>query len=473
MAIPKEILTVKRPSSTVVKRSGKRFIVVKRTSKRKDGRVVPVDLGMVGEIVGDRFVERTPSHKSEKRIDIKDYGEVALCNSQGKGLLDELAKVWDLQDAKRIYVMALLRSAYGDVKDRDLRLHYETSFASEMYPGVHLSEQSVSDFLWETGCAYSRICTFMRNRAKLFAGRNIVVDGMLKDYNSETGSLSEFSRKARTKGSRDISILYAFDPDTNEPIAAKPYAGNMPDLSVVDDFISEYQIVKGIIVADKGFWSTKLFDRADKEKELSYIVPVKHSSTLIKKYGMDEPTAVLEGYKERTVIYKKVKMPCGNYLYSFRDPVMASEQEIAYVQQRQRKGKFDKDKYTAAKSMFGLIVFKSKSNLDPLTVYLAYAQRWDIEILFNMYKNILERDTVNVHTDYRVYATEMINFLSVIITSRVKALIVKTGLNKQHSYKQLFTFLSKYKKARVEDDNEWRKSTMMKYVDEIAAKLNV
>ena len=63
--------------------------------------------------------------------------------------------------------------------------------------------------------------------------------------------------------------------------------------------------------------------------------------------------------------------------------------------------------------------------------------------MFNLYKNIIDRDTVNVHSDYRVYATELINFLSVIITTRVKNEIVKKELNKKNSYKQIFRMLSK------------------------------
>jgi hypothetical protein len=58
MAIPKEILAVKRPSSTVVKQRGDRYVVIKRTSRRKGNRVVPVDLGTVGEIINGTFVEQ-------------------------------------------------------------------------------------------------------------------------------------------------------------------------------------------------------------------------------------------------------------------------------------------------------------------------------------------------------------------------------------------------------------------------------
>ena len=175
MAIPKDILAVKRLSSTVVKQRGTRFVVVKRTSKRVGNRVVPVDIGTVGEIIDGRFVERKPEAPRKKTIDIKDYGEVALCNKHGKDLLDELARVWDLNDAKRLYTIALLRAAYGDIKNRDLLLQYATSFASEIIPGVHLSEDAVSAFLQETGLAYSMICEFMRNRIEAFAGKNIAL----------------------------------------------------------------------------------------------------------------------------------------------------------------------------------------------------------------------------------------------------------------------------------------------------------
>lgn len=471
MAIPKDILKVLRPSSTVVKKRGSRYVVIKRTSKRVGKRVVPVDLGTIGEIVDGKFIERIPPKK--KSIDIKDYGEVALCHKHGQDLLPELAKVWSLNDAKRIYAIALLRAAYGDVKNRDLMMHYLTSFASELIPGVHLSEDAVSAFLQEIGQAYSLICKFMRNRAEAFTGDKLVVDGMLKDYNSESGYLSEFSRKARTKGSRDMSLLYAFDPENKEPIAAKPYPGNMLDQTTINNFVSEYKIVNGMMILDKGLYNEDLFEKIDRMEGLSYLIPLKQNSAFIRKYGMDNPTEFLQGYKDATILYKKVRMSNGKYLYSFRDPKMAFEQEVAYVQQADKKDCFCGKKYTQKKPSFGLIVFKSKKNLDPLTIYMAYAQRWMIEVMFNLYKNIIDRDTVNVHTDYRVYATELINFLSVIIATRVKNDFVKKELHKKYSYKQVFKMLSKYKKARVEVDGPWQPVTMLKYIEEITAQLSV
>lgn len=471
MAIPSDILAVPRPTSTVVKKRGDRFVVIKRTSKRVGKRVVPVDLGMIGEIINGKFVEK--ARKKNRSIDIKDYGEVSLCNKFGEDLLQELVNVWGLDDAKRLYVIALLRASYGDVKNRDLMMHYLTSFASEMFPGVHLSEDAVSAFLQEIGQSYSLICKFMRNRIESFAGKYLVIDGTLKDYNSEDGYFSEFSRKARTKGSKDMSLLYAFDPVDKEPIAAKPYPGNMLDQTTINDFVSENKIVNGIMILDKGFYNESLFEKVDKIDGLSYLIPLKQNSAFIKNYGMDNPTDFLQGYKDGTILYKKVRMTNGKYLYSFRDPKMAYEQEVAYVQQADKHESFDGEKYVEKKSLFGLVVFKSKSNLDPLTVYLAYSLRWQIEVMFDHYKNIIDRDTVNVHTDYRVYATELINFLSVVISARIKNEIVKKELNKQYSYKQIFKMLSKYKKVRLEENGEWKQVTMLKYIEELTAKLGV
>ena len=93
--------------------------------------------------------------------------------------------------------------------------------------------------------------------------------------------------------------------------------------------------------------------------------------------------------------------------------------------------------------------------------------------LFNLYKNIIDRNTVNVHSDYRVYATELINFLSVIITTRVKNEIVKKELNKKYSYKQIFRMLSKYKKVRIDKDAPWEDVTKLKYIEELTKTVDV
>ena len=123
--------------------------------------------------------------------------------------------------------------------------------------------------------------------------------------------------------------------------------------------------------------------------------------------------------------------------------------------------------------MFGLIVFESASDLDPLDVYEAYMGRWEIEVMFNLYKNIVDLDIVNVHGDYRMYATEFINYISVIMAGRVKKYLAATKVDAQYSYAQVFRLLSKYKKIRVADSDQWISNKVVKYVSKLISALGV
>lgn len=470
MPIPPEILAVERPKSTRVKKSGDRWLVIKRTCRREGKRNIPVDLGTIGEIVGGKYVEIRKDPRN-KKIDVKDYGEVKLCSDCAGDMLQELARVWDIADAKKIFCIAVLRAAYGDIRNRDLKLQYDTSFLSEMVPGVALSENTVCSFLMSIGMQTSLITEFMNNRLAKYGSATVIVDGMLKDYNSICSSMSEFSRKAAKKGSKDTSIIYAYSPELMEPLAARPYPGNMLDSTAVEDFLTDTRIEKGLMIFDKGFHNDKVFEAIEKKDGMSYLIPLKRNSTIIGRYGMDSPTEHLSGYKDAVVLFKKVKMANGKWLYAFRDPRMAFEQECAYVQSSSSKNKYDGERYQQLKPRFGLVVFQSKSNLDPLTIYMAYLGRWEIETMFYLYKNIIDRDTVNVHNDYRLYATEFINFLTVIIAMRVKKKLVETKLNKDYSQKEIFHYLSKVKKVRLGEDGKWRQSTTVAYIDKIKETL--
>lgn len=104
---------------------------------------------------------------------------------------------------------------------------------------------------------------------------------------------------------------------------------------------------------------------------------------------------------------------------------------------------------------------------------MAYLGRWEIEILFNLFKNIIDQSTVNVHNDYRVYATEFINVLSTIIASRVKKLLRQKELSYKYSFNQLMRYIAKLKKVRLGEDAQWRTSTTVAYIEEIWKKLGI
>lgn len=74
--------------------------------------------------------------------------------------------------------------------------------------------------LLTVGSLYDRM--FDRNRLILEVGQghHLLVDGTLKSDESGVNTLSDLSRKARTKGSRDISVIYAFNLEKKEPVCS-------------------------------------------------------------------------------------------------------------------------------------------------------------------------------------------------------------------------------------------------------------
>ncbi|MDP4044115.1 transposase, partial [Mycoplasma mycoides] len=78
--------------------------------------------------------------------------------------------------------------------------------------------------------------------------------------------------------------------------------------------------------------------------------------------------------------------------------------------------------------LFGLIIFESSDDLNLKDVYIAYKKRWQIELLFKQFKNILELNEGNVQGNYRIKASEFINFLSSIMLCRIKNYLFKLDL---------------------------------------------
>ena len=240
----------------------------------------------------------------------------------------------------------------------------------------------------------------------------------------------------------------------------------MLDMTSVEDFVNEYKISKGLIVMDKGFYHKNSI-KTIKNMGLTYIIPLKQSSSKITNNDMNQNiSSLLPGYKDQHIFYKKKELEDGSFLYSFRDPKGAYDQEIGYLSRTTKKGTYSEEKYLDKQSEFGLIVFESNADLDAQDIYAAYKERWDIEVVFKLYKDILDRDEVNVQGDYRLFATEFINFLSAILVCRTKKLLAETGLNKTYSYKQILRFLNKAHKIRYTRDGAslWKDNKRLKYI---------
>jgi hypothetical protein len=456
MAIPEEVRNVERPVNTIVVASGNgplRYAVIERIGcRRTNGRNVPVNGRTVGHIVGGKYVEGR-AKVARNVVEIKDFANVSFLDGISGSLLGELYKVYDPADAARIYVMALLKVCYPGLPYCRMQDRYEQSWASELYPGTPLGRNSVSGFLSDLGKGYSRISTFMRNRVcAIAAGCHVAIDGTLLTDTSRVNDLSHFSRKARLKGTKDISILYAYDVIGREPICAKVYAGNIVDQRAYEDFLEENGLKRGILMGDKGFPRSQAGKCFSSNPDLHWLDPIKRSDRRIAAHDLYNYAGMLDD-RNRDVLYKKAKAD-GYFLYSFYDRRRAAKEEADYF--RHKKGKeYDAAEMKDRTMKFGTVVFESDFDTDPEVIYRMYDERWLIEQFFLSYKQFTEFDDTEVHSDYSVIGSEFVNFFASVMSSRLVGMFDGTGLSDDHTYGELLDALASAKKAKVKQDGKW------------------
>lgn len=475
MAIPIDILKIERPKNTVVAAYGKnkdKYSVIQRVGcKYVNGRNVPVNGPTIGHIINGKYVPIEHMDISETPTNLKDWANVVLCDNLFKDSLDELLAVYSLNDSLKIYCIAILRVCYPGIKDYELKEQYENCFLSELYPGVALSRNTVSEFQSELGRTYGRVVTFMQNRVKAIQmDHHILLDGTLKSDESEVNSLSNFSRKAKTKGTRDISVLYAFDLELMEPVCSSCYPGNMLDQTSFDHFLKQNNITKGLLIGDKGFQFSSAGELFKSNKDLHYMNPLKRNSKLISKYSMYEYDGILKDRKGIT--FKKVKVSEKKYLYSFRNAKAAAKEESDYLEREKKKEDFDQKKFEAKQKEFGTIVLECTKDLPPEIAYKAYDSRWEIELVMRYYKSACEFDETRVHSDYSVLGSEFIDFLSSLLTFKILNRLDKTSLLEKYTYKRIIAILDRGKKIKL-DNKDWELIKMNPSQIEVLKELDI
>ena len=482
MRIPQEIKDVPRPKNTVIRDYFGVYKVVKRTSKYINKKPIPIDIAILGEIKDLKYVPFeepipikqkentiTPLVKSQEESDIKDYGNITLFTNNSKDILDSLLKHFDNTTALKLYAIAIIRCSYPRAVNRDLLHYYRTSYLSELIKNVGLSETSLPDFFEQTGRHYSSIENFMLDRINLFKGKVQIIDGTLKTYNAQDSFFSAWSRKGKIKGSKDFSLLYTYDLTTKEPIYHRPYEGNMLDSTIFDDYIENIKGNNEILIGDKGFRTEYIINKLAKINALKYLFPIKNTLSIINENNFISNLQSIK-IKDKDLLGRKIKLD-NKFYYVIKDLDIESVEKKNNLKKYAKSIDFNYEDFELKSKKFGVIIFESNVDLSLEEVYVMYNQRWEIESMFNFYKNILELSPTRVHSDMKVYTTEFINYLSLIIGCRVKNLIVKKGLNTKYSFKQIIEYLKSYKKQFV--NSIWRDTKVLKYVKELANNLDI
>lgn len=448
--VPKEIREVKRPVNTVVIDQGgdgpRRFAVKerKRVKYISGGYPQPINGKVIGHICDGRFVPPGKALTSSKNPLVREWGLAAFIRSVSFDVADDLCKCFEIMDAYKIPVMAMLRIMRHRLPANRFQVFYKKSFVSVCYPGIPLSSNTISSFLNRLGGDVDKIRDFARCRlSRVSADHRIAIDGTLKTDDSVVNNLSDWSHKARVRGVKEISLLYAYNIDLMEPLFCHVVGGNTIDSKALLRFIDRNNLTRGIIVADKGFELSQIRDYLKEHPQLHYLLPLKRNNRLIREHKMTSDYQQGLTGEYAGILGKKVQLKDGRYLYSFSDLKReAAEKDTARTKVSLRQSQKDLDKYNQNQDMFGVIVFISDCDFELQLVYHTYRQRWLLEMTFALFKGDLGLSVTAVQDEYSVRGSEFVNFIAALLASRMLRKAEETGLLNHMTFGALLEDLS-------------------------------
>ena len=450
MPVPEDIRTVPRPVNTIVDDSGhdspKRYAVRQRSSTKyvSGGNPQPRNGKVIGHIIDHAYVPLHDDAESKQSIepDMLSYGASALVKSVTNDLLHDLLAVYDPSDAYAIMAIATLKVIKPSVTTSRMSTHYKRTFVCRDYPSAAMSKNSIGELYQRLGMSGRKRKAFYQLRLnQVAADHHIAIDGTLKQDTSTVNDLSAYSHKARVRGCSEVSVLYAYDIETMEPVCAEVFPGNSIDASSYPAFIRDNDIKRGIIVADKGFPPSKIKDELKERPDLHFLTPIKRNDVRISDNDMVTFEGVLEGVGSH-VLYKKKQIKGGRFLYAFKDARKAAAEEASYLANAERKGTFSSEKYESKKNRFGVIVLESDLDMEPKVAYQCYDDRCLLELVFNKYKSDECLDHTDVQGDFSVIGSEFVNFIATIATCRIIRKATKAELLNKMTYSDLMDDLS-------------------------------
>jgi len=446
MSVSENIRSVDRPKNTIVEDSGRegvnRYSVRVRSGVKyvKNGNPQPGNGKVIGHIINERFVPVT--NKISSTPDSLSYGVAAMAKSVSDDIFEDLLAVYPPNESSMIMAIAMLKVLRPGIAANRYSTHYGRTFVSQYYPNVALSKNSVGLLFKKLGMDGKKRKSFYSSRiSRVASDHHIAIDGTLKQDTSTVNDLSAFSYKARVKGCRDVSVIYAYEIETMEPLCAEVFPGNSIDASSFSAFINDNNINKGIIVADKGFPISSIAEDLKSRPDLHFLIPIRRADRRILDNELMDFNEVITG-TDKNVIGKKVELKNGRYLYSFRDSYLASKEEFSFITKSKKKKSFDSEKFLSHKDRYGVIVFESDQDLSLSQVYKSYEDRWLLELLFGQYKGEECLDSTNVQGDFSLIGAEFVNFIATLMTSRMVRKAGNAKLLDEMSYGDLMEDLS-------------------------------
>jgi len=359
-----------------------------------------------------------------------EYGNIALLYGIAeKTILPVLKEVFPYL-YERIINYVILREIQP-LPMKSIHYLYEKTYLSRIWD-ESMSPDSLSRML--SSLPEGQIIRVMRRLTE--KGEYILMDSTAIFSRSENISFLELGHNSKDAHIPQINIMMLFSSTRTMPTFVRILPGSIRDVSAMLKTIEMAGIDRCVIVADKGFFSSDNIKKL-KNKHLSYIVPLRRNSSLIR--GNDHFMNVFM-YDGKPVKYWKRE----DDVYIYEDPVLRSEDEKDYLI-RINENKRSRKEYDENQINFGKLYLLSDLNYDPEKIYRLYKQREYVEYAFNVYKNDLEADRLYLRDDHMLFTYMFLNLLSLYLHFQILNII-----DGKYSVRDVLLILSRIRMYRME-----------------------
>ena len=359
-----------------------------------------------------------------------EYGNIALLYGIAeKTILPVLKEVFPYL-YERIINYVILREIQP-LPMKSIHYLYEKTYLSRIWD-ESMSPDSLSRML--SSLPEGQIIRVMRRLTE--KGEYILMDSTAIFSRLENISFLELGHNSKDAHIPQINIMMLFSSTRTMPTFVRILPGSIRDVSAMLKTIEMAGIDRCVIVADKGFFSSDNIKKL-KNKRLSYTVPLRRNSSLIRENDHFMNVFMYDG---KPVKYWKRE----DDVYIYEDPVLRSEDEKDYLI-RINENKRSRKEYDENQINFGKLYLLSDLNDDPEKIYRLYKQREYVEYAFNVYKNDLEVDCLYLRNDHMLFTYMFLNLLSLYLHFQILNII-----DGKYSVRDVLLILSRIKMYRME-----------------------
>lgn len=481
---PDWVLAHKRPGTELKRINGRYYLYAVSSKWDKNlKRTRKISGKLLGSIREDGFqpAGERPPKPSVSLVRRADYSTVAVKEYGVSSLIEQ--QMQDLVAKVREYYPEVWQTLLGVVYCRllsqaplnQMPVLLAHSHLSVSWPGIPLDDKQIALCLRDVGRDRHTSLQFMRSF--IGQGQHLLFDLTHLNSQSQHMDLAADGALGKKGFGSNVGLLYLFSVEKREPVYYRLVPGSIRDVAALNLSIQESGVKDAVIITDKGFYSAanaNMFQKAG----LRFIAPLKRDNKLIEPQKLAEDALkVAENYFsfEGRIIWHSTPTtdPNGRTLFLFVDSALKTQEEKDYLSRvADKKNKYNAQNFHKKRPFFGLIALTTNiPNPKPQDIYLSYKNRNNVEVMFDMLKNVLEADKSHMQNDETFNGWMFANHLALIICYRLFQLLQKHQVLSKLSVQALIMQLSLVKKVKI--DNQWVSAEIIKKSADIFRKLEI